>query len=93
MLEGDAKDLTNREQAFHLLVDASHNVQADTRRLLVQRAAQTLAVDEVYLANTVIALFNFYNKWADLNGVELLTPEGYAMSGKRLAQHGYATIK
>ena len=41
----------------------------------------------------VIALFNFYNKWVDLNGVKLLSPEGYAASGKRLAQHGYASNK
>jgi hypothetical protein len=93
VLADEAAGLTDRERAFQLLVDASHNVHAETRQLLVERAAMTLTVDEVYQANMVIALFNFFNKWADLNGVKLLTPEGYAASGKRLAQYGYASNK
>jgi len=38
----------------------------------------------------VIALFNFYNKFVDLNGVAELTAEGYQASGVRLSTHGYA---
>jgi hypothetical protein len=49
-----------------------------------------LSVEEVYHANAVIALFNFYNKFVDLNGVSELTPEGYEASGVRLSKHGYA---
>jgi len=43
----------------------------------------------IYHAITVIALFNFYNAWVDCSGVEPLTPEGYAASGKRLKARGY----
>ena len=89
VLEGDAAERTDREDAFQMLVDASHLVDVEARRALIERAATTLSVEEVYQANMVIALFNFYNTWVDLNGVATLTPEGYALSGKRLAQSGY----
>ncbi|MGH2899213.1 MAG: hypothetical protein ACRDMZ_11110 [Solirubrobacteraceae bacterium] len=81
---------TDRERAFRHLVSASH-VSADvTRRTLVEAAAEVLTVDEVYHANAVIALFNFYNKFVDLNGVAELAPEGYRASGVRLSTAGYA---
>jgi len=38
----------------------------------------------------VIALFNFYNTFVDLNGVDELTPAGYEASGVRLSAQGYA---
>jgi hypothetical protein len=37
----------------------------------------------------VISLFNFYNTFVDLNGVDELTPEGYEASGVRLSTQGY----
>lgn len=82
--------MTDRERAFHHLVSASHVPADDTRRLLVHDVADVLTVDEIYHANAVIALFNFYNKFVDLNGVDELSPEGYAASGERLSTHGYA---
>lgn len=83
-------DATDRDRAFSRLVDASHVHDAEQRRALVLNAANTLTVDEIYHANTVIALFNFYNKFVDLHGVDELTPEGYRQSGVRLSTHGYA---
>lgn len=38
----------------------------------------------------MIALFNFYNKFVDVNGVDDLTPAGYEASGVRLSTMGYA---
>lgn len=38
----------------------------------------------------MIALFNFYNTFVDVNGVDELTPDGYEASGVRLSTHGYA---
>jgi len=55
----------------------------------VRRAAEVLTVEEVQHANTVIALFNFYNAFVDLHGVDDQTPDAYLASGKRLANHGY----
>jgi len=46
--------------------------------------------EAIYDAVSVSALFNFYNRWCDGAGVQPMTPEEYAMSGKRLAQFGYA---
>jgi hypothetical protein len=46
--------------------------------------------EAIYDAITVCALFRFYNAWVDGCGVGALPPEGYAMSGKRLATEGYA---
>src|SRR6185295_5939483 len=80
---------TDRERAFRHLVNASHSVVEDERRRLVEGAAKTLTAEEVYHATAVIALFNFYNKFVDLNGVDELTAEGYAASGVRLSTMGY----
>ncbi len=49
--------------------------------------------EAIYDAITVCALFNFYNKWIDATGVQDMTPEGYATSGKRLADGGYVMKK
>ncbi len=43
----------------------------------------------MYLASMVIALFNFYNTFVDVNGVDELTPQGYEASGVRLSTQGY----
>lgn len=43
----------------------------------------------VYDALTVCALFNYYNSWVDAAGVEEMSEEDYAASGRRLAQQGY----
>ncbi len=54
------------------------------------RAAEQLTPDEIYLASSVIALFNFYNTWVDLNGVDELSRDGYDATGVRLSTMGYA---
>jgi hypothetical protein len=82
--------LTEREQAFWRLVDASHLHDEDARRGLVEAAAASLGPDHFYNALSVVSLFNFYNKFVDVAGVAELTPDGYRESGVRLAQHGYA---
>lgn len=55
----------------------------------MQQVRKVFIPEEIYLANTIIALFQFYNTWVDLHGVQELTPEGYEASGVRLAAHGY----
>jgi hypothetical protein len=51
--------------------------------------AATLTPDEIYLATMAIALFNFYNAFVDLHGVDVLSVEGYTASGVRLSTAGY----
>jgi hypothetical protein len=82
--------VSDREQALWLLIDASHERDEAARRALVMRASATLAPDEVYLASMVIGLFNFYNTFVDLTGVDELTVQGYEASGVRLSTMGYA---
>lgn len=84
------RDLSARESGIWMLVDASHERDAARRREQVLRASDVLTPDEVYLAGMVIALFNFYNTFVDLNGVDELTPQGYEASGVRLSSAGYA---
>jgi len=47
------------------------------------------AEEAIYDAITVCALFRFYNAWIDATGVHDLPAAAYAMSGKRMAAHGY----
>jgi hypothetical protein len=72
---GSVDDLEGRDRAFRLLVDASHVHDEANRRQMVGTAATTLGSHAVYEANMVIALFNFYNKWIDLNGVAPLSTD------------------
>lgn len=46
--------------------------------------------EALYDAITVCALFQFYNTWIDATGVHDMPAEAYAMSGKRMAELGYA---
>jgi hypothetical protein len=87
--EYDETRLTSRERAFLCLIRANSATE-DERSRAVQGVAAVLTVDEIYHANTVIALFNFYNSFVDLNGVDPLTHDGYQASGVRLSTHGYA---
>jgi hypothetical protein len=82
--------LTPRESAFWALIDASHERTPAARRDLVLGAQEALSPDEIYHATTVIALFNYYNAFVDLNGVDSLPPAGYEATGLRLSTQGYA---
>jgi hypothetical protein len=84
------RDLTERERCLWLLVKASNERDESVRRTAMQCVAATLTADEIYLATMVIALFNFYNAFVDLHGVDELSAEGYAASGVRLSTAGYA---
>lgn len=83
--------LPNRDKALLALVEKialqSNKVTASD----VAAARDAGWSDEaIYDAITVCALFKFYNTWVDASGVGALSPEGYAMSGQRLASDGYA---
>ena len=43
----------------------------------------------IYYTITVVALFNFYNRWVDASGVHALSDEAHREGGKRSAVHGY----
>ena len=73
-----------------MLVDASLERNEPRRRVRVLRAADSLTPDEIYLVSMVISLFNFYNAFVDLNGVDELTAEMYDATGVRLSTVGYS---
>jgi hypothetical protein len=57
----------------------------------LERARAAGWTDEaLYDAITVCALFQFYNTWIDATGVSDMPAIGYEISGKRLAEFGYA---
>jgi hypothetical protein len=86
----DQRELTPREEAFWSLVRSSCDDAAERRREIALAATTVLTPHEVYLATMVIALFQFYNAFVDMNGVDPLSPEGYEASGVRLSTQGYA---
>jgi len=49
--------------------------------------------EAIYDAIMVCGLFNFYNRWVDASGVEVMSKENHAASGKRLATRGYILTK
>jgi alkylhydroperoxidase family enzyme len=56
----------------------------------IDRLHQAGWTDEaIYDAIMVCALFNFYNRWIDASGVEAMSKQDHAASGKRLATRGY----
>ena len=85
----DKRDLTRREEAFWSLVESSCCNDVERRQGIAVAATTVLSADEIYLATMVIALFQFYNAFVDMNGVEPLSAEGYEASGVRLSTQGY----
>lgn len=45
--------------------------------------------EQLYYAITVVALFNFYNRWIDATGVHALSDDEHRENGKRSATGGY----
>ena len=45
--------------------------------------------EAIYLAITVCALFNFYNRWIDAVGVHAMSDEAHRQFGIKTAHHGY----
>jgi alkylhydroperoxidase family enzyme len=49
--------------------------------------------EAIYDAIMVCGLFNFFNCWIDATGVEAMSKQDHALSGKRLATRGYILSK
>jgi alkylhydroperoxidase family enzyme len=49
--------------------------------------------EAIYDAIMVCGLFNFFNRWIDATGVEAMSKQDHALSGKRLATRGYILSK
>ena len=86
----ETSGLTEKEKALFRFVER------------VNRCSNTIAPDDIetlhaagwddeaiYYAITVCALFNFYNRWVDANGVHALSDEAHRQGGIRSAAAGY----
>lgn len=83
--------LDEKHKALFRFVD---KVNRDSPRIAPEDMLPLHAVgwedDAIYLAITVCAMFNFYNRWIDASGVHALSDEAHRVGGKRTALHGYA---
>jgi alkylhydroperoxidase family enzyme len=82
--------LDDRHKALFAFLD---RVNHDAPSLGADDAARLRALgwtdEELYLAITVVALFNFYNRWIDATGVHALSDEAHRAGGRRMAKGSY----
>ena len=84
---------TAEKELFAYLEKVNSNC-ASVEQADIQRLHQAGWTDEaIYDAILVCGLFNFYNRWIDANGVEAMSKQEHAASGKRLATRGYTLSK
>jgi alkylhydroperoxidase family enzyme len=82
--------LPEKEKALFRFLREVNLHPARIERSEVERLRELDWSDEaIYDAVTVCALFNFYNRWCDANGVREMPAEAFEMSGQRLAAQGY----
>jgi hypothetical protein len=92
---GVLRDLENSglDEKHKALFRFVSKVNHDSPRITAEDMQPLYAVgwddDAIYLAITVCALFNFYNRWIDASGVHALSDEAHRLGGKRTAVHGY----
>lgn len=85
--------LSAAEKALFAFVEKVNGASRQIRREDVDAVKQAGWSEEaIYDAVTVCALFNFYNRWVDATGVHDMPAAAYALSGERLAEHGYTTF-
>jgi alkylhydroperoxidase family enzyme len=82
--------ISPKEKALFDYVAAANASRGIVDRKVVEQARAAGWPDgALYDAATVVALFNFYNRWIDATGVHDLPAAAYGMSGERMAARGY----
>jgi alkylhydroperoxidase family enzyme len=82
--------ISEKERALLAYVERVNGSSFALRREEIDPVRAAGWTDEaIYDAVTVCALFNFYNRWCDGSGVQPMSREDHAASGKRLASFGY----
>lgn len=83
--------ISPREKALFALVEKiNHDPRSVTQADIDHAGSAGWSDEALYDTMTVCALFNCMTTWADAAGVDGLTAEACARSGKRLAAGGYA---
>lgn len=86
----ESSDLSPADKALLRLVDrVNHAAHAIEPGDVAAALAAGWTDEAVYDAIMVCALFNFYNRWIDANGVGGCPEPLYRMSGQRLAHGSY----
>jgi alkylhydroperoxidase family enzyme len=86
--------ISNAEKELFAYLEKVNSNCASVEQADIQRLHQAGWTDEaIYDAIMVCGLFNFYNRWIDANGVEAMSKQDHAASGKRLATRGYTLSK
>jgi alkylhydroperoxidase family enzyme len=86
--------ISNAEKELFAYLEKVNSNCASVEQADIQRLHQAGWTDEaIYDAIMVCGLFNFYNRWIDANGVEAMSTQDHAASGKRLATRGYILSK
>jgi alkylhydroperoxidase family enzyme len=86
--------ISNAEKELFAYLEKVNSNCASVEQADIQRLHQAGWTDEaIYDAIMVCGLFNFYNRWIDANGVEAMSKQDHAASGKRLATRGYMLSK
>ena len=83
--------LDERHKVLFRLVDVvNHDSPRMTSESMAPARAAGWSDEEIYLAITVCALFNFYNRWIDATGVHALSDDAHREGATRSAASGYA---
>jgi alkylhydroperoxidase family enzyme len=81
----------DKHRALFAFID---QVNTESYRVTAEDTARLREIgwtdEELYFVTTVVALFNFYNRWIDASGVHALSDDVHRAGGKRSAAHGYA---
>jgi len=86
--------ISNAEKELFAYLEKVNSNCALVEQTDIQRLHHAGWTDEaIYDAIMVCGLFNFYNRWIDANGVEVMSKQDHAASGKRLATRGYILSK
>ena len=86
--------VSNAEKELFAYLEKVNSNCASVEQADIQRLHEAGWTDEaIYDAIMVCGLFNFYNRWIDTNGVEAMSMQDHAASGKRLATRGYILSK
>lgn len=74
---------------FDLIEKVNRASNTVTREDVERAKAAGLTEEALYDAITVASLFRYYNTWIDATGVGDMSPEAYALGGRRMAEVGY----
>ena len=86
----ETSQLDEKHKVLFRLVDTvNHDSAGMTAASMAPARAAGWTDEQIYVAITVCALFNFYNRWIDATGVHPLSDEAHREGAKRSAVTGY----